>query len=540
MGIYAFAQVSDIEKDSIKVKTLHSEIQTIINSDPEVATIKIEETIALINKHELSDQNKPFFLLKKALLLERLAYLSRRENNYEEALKYLQESLSLKREIGETFTLSTTYSQIAWLWIYQNELEKTKIHLDSAYALSKQYNNIKEKIRTLSRYGILHLNLKEYQIAEKYHLNAIKLADSIKDDRSIVITNANYSDFLRRQDRLEESIPYLKKSMEMHKKANNQIGLESCYYALGITYRKLGQPKKAIKALNRAITMSKELKNKSLIHSRYYQLGKIYEQLKDYKNAYLTQNDYALSKHKAQNESHYRKMANLESKYKYEQQRTIDSIQFAKEKREIELIARSESAKKKFYFLVLILVIGASGVIGFLARRMFLSKTQITLERLEKEKARKELLDQQVTAKEEEIKRLVADNTMRLNFKQELLDQLNKELSEKKPEDLKASITSLTKELKSQIITEDKLSSLQHKINDVNHGFDAKLVKLYPELTKTEREVCSLLRLNLSIKEIMTIRNASQDAIKSIRYRIRKKMGLSAKDELEQFIQNIV
>ncbi|MEW7278279.1 tetratricopeptide repeat protein [Aquimarina sp. 2201CG1-2-11] len=536
-----FSQESTIIEDSLRIEKLYGHAIEVINTDPTTARKNLEKTLDELDNNLIPKYpDNHHFLLKKALIIERLAYFLRRENKYDKALAYLHQSLKLKKKVNETYTLGYTYSQIAWMWMYQLEFEKSRINLDSAYYLSKKYNNIKEKIRTLSRYGVVYLNTKEYVKAEQHHHRAVRLADSLKEISPIAATNANYADFLRRRGRYEESVPYLEKAIEKHKEGNNQIGLESGYFALGITYREAGRLDKAIDALNQAITMTKNLQNKSLIHSRYFQLSKAYAKLNDHKNAYLTLKKYVTAKNKAQNESHYKKMANLESKYKYEQQRSIDSIQFTKEKREVELIAHTESAKKQFYFLLLILVIIAAGVIGFLARRMYLSKTQIALERLEKEKIQKELLDQQVTAKEEEIKRLVADNTMRLNFKQELLDQLNKELSEKNPEDLKTSITSLTKELKSQIITEDKLSSLQHKIDDINHGFDAKLVKLYPELTKTEREVCSLLRLNLSIKEIMTIRNASQDAIKSIRYRIRKKMGLSAKEELEQFIQNIV
>lgn len=535
-----FSKSYEAQKDSLQVEELYSKAIEIIDVNPVESRKIFEKTLITINKNiSGSNSDSSFFLVKKAFILERLAYFLRRENKYGAALEYLQESLELKRKVDETYTLGYTYSQIAWLWIYQSEFDKTKINLDSAYAISKRYGNIKETIRSLSRYGTLYLNLKEYKKAEDHHLRAVKLADSINDSRAMATTNANYADFLRRRKRYEESIPYLEKSMIMHEKNDNQIGLESGYYALGLTYRNLKKPYKAIKAYKRSIEMSEKQKNKAIIHMRYLGLSKSYEDVRDYKNAFLSYKQFNIFQEKGKNEINYRKMADLESKYKYEQQLALDSLRFDQEKREVELIAVSESTKKRLYFLLLILALIAAGVIAFLVRRMYMGKTQIALERLEKEKAQKELLDRQIEAKEEEIKRLVADNTMRLNFKQELLDQLNNELSEKESEDLKLSLSSLAKELKSQINTEDKLSSLQHKIDEVNQGFNSKLIKLYPELTKTEREVCALLRLNLSIKEIMTIRNASQDSIKSIRYRIRKKLGLSSGEELEQFIQNI-
>ena len=90
-----------------------------------------------------------------------------------------------------------------------------------------------------------------------------------------------------------------------------------------------------------------------------------------------------------------------------------------------------------------------------------------------------------------------------------------------------------------QIVTENKLSLLQDKISEVNKSFDQNISSKYPNLTKTEREICSLLRLNLSIKEIASIRNSSTDSVKAVRYRIRKKMEVPKNEELEKYIQTL-
>ena len=52
-------------------------------------------------------------------------------------------------------------------------------------------------------------------------------------------------------------------------------------------------------------------------------------------------------------------------------------------------------------------------------------------------------------------------------------------------------------------------------------------------------EICNLIRMNLSMKEIANIRNTSVGAIRTSRYRIRKKMNIPKGKELEMVIQNI-
>ncbi len=147
----------------------------------------------------------------------------------------------------------------------------------------------------------------------------------------------------------------------------------------------------------------------------------------------------------------------------------------------------------------------------------------------------------QLKVKEDEVRNLMADNSMRLTFKEEWLAKLKNEvLVATDKTELKQSLNSLIAQLRLQIDTENKLAGLQEKIDYNNISFDQKLQELFPDLTKGEREVCALLRLNLSIKEIMIIRNVSSDSVKSMRRRIRKKMNISQDIELESFIQQLV
>ncbi len=152
----------------------------------------------------------------------------------------------------------------------------------------------------------------------------------------------------------------------------------------------------------------------------------------------------------------------------------------------------------------------------------------------------KEMLIRKLEVKEEAIKSLMADNSMRLTFKEEWLSKLKNEVHvAADASELRQSLNSLIAQLRLQIDTEYKLAGLQEKIDHNDINFDSKLKELYPDLTKGEREVCALLRLNLSIKEIMIIRNVSSDSVKSMRRRIRKKMNIPSEIELENFIQEL-
>ena len=76
-------------------------------------------------------------------------------------------------------------------------------------------------------------------------------------------------------------------------------------------------------------------------------------------------------------------------------------------------------------------------------------------------------------------------------------------------------------------------------IDDLNSGFISKLSELYPDLSKSERRLASLLKIGMSSKEISLIMSMEPKSVDMARYRLRKKLNLSANDNLCDFLGKI-
>jgi DNA-binding CsgD family transcriptional regulator len=73
----------------------------------------------------------------------------------------------------------------------------------------------------------------------------------------------------------------------------------------------------------------------------------------------------------------------------------------------------------------------------------------------------------------------------------------------------------------------------------VHANFYGELLRICPELSPSEIRIAALLRLNLSTKEMEALTFKSESGIKSIRYRLRKKLGLDSDDNLTAFLIRI-
>jgi tetratricopeptide (TPR) repeat protein len=74
---------------------------------------------------------------------------------------------------------------------------------------------------------------------------------------------------------------------------------------------------------------------------------------------------------------------------------------------------------------------------------------------------------------------------------------------------------------------------------DQHKGFYEALKKYAPSLTNNDLRLCSLTRMRLSLKETAEILNLSVDAVKSGRYRVRKKLNLEADENLSDFLNQL-
>ena len=94
----------------------------------------------------------------------------------------------------------------------------------------------------------------------------------------------------------------------------------------------------------------------------------------------------------------------------------------------------------------------------------------------------------------------------------------------------------IRKDLELQSTEQDNWEVFKLLFTEVHKDFFNKLKAKHPALTKTELKFCAYLRIHLSSSQISSILNVTNEGIKKTRYRIRKKLDLSPKDSLEDYI----
>ena len=92
--------------------------------------------------------------------------------------------------------------------------------------------------------------------------------------------------------------------------------------------------------------------------------------------------------------------------------------------------------------------------------------------------------------------------------------------------------------LQSDLKKPDLLTSFSN-FEKLYPDFRQSLQKIIPDISANELKLCSLLRLNLSSKEVSQLLNITPASVNKARYRIRKKIGLDSKEDLFVYLSNI-
>lgn len=190
-----------------------------------------------------------------------------------------------------------------------------------------------------------------------------------------------------------------------------------------------------------------------------------------------------------------------------------------------------------------------SGLIAFafiIYRRNRLKSEQLHLvekELFEHKIQLQELEKVQLTTEIEHKTKSLQDFAADFSRKKEFGEELHKMLVDLRhisdQDTLNRKVSEAVHYMKSHLSIDDSFAEFQESINALNAQFSEKLSARCPDLSSSEIKICALLKLELSSKEIATIRNISVDSVKTMRHRIRKKLALDTEDKLHIFLRDL-
>lgn len=440
----------------------------------------LTKAIDILGRQEVDSQSD------LGVMQQRLANTYFKQSKFEFANELYRKALNAFKETGQIQNYNLTLINLAESYNHLDEHDSALVTIDESIEGLQTFKNKNLLAIANGVKAIIFSELNKKEDANKYYAIAYEYALESKSERFVQIAR-DYLISLVKLEKYNEAQKVFDKTMPHLENTNIEYQysflLESAKYFASIDDNK-----------------------------RAFQLSVQSHELKD--SSYYTNKEELVDELQTRYRVHEKEQANNQLK-----------LDVLKKEKNISILTLSTIIA---VFLILFVVIIWRSRINYKNKVLALEKENNAdlSKSLEVEKENSELKQKLIEQQKSEL----------LGYSMEV-SNMNEKIEDliKKFEDNDIS-SSLSGQLKSLITVNKSWDSFIERFKEVDPHFIPRLSKKYPTLTQKDLEFCSLVRINISYKDIGNFLQISHESVFKKKYRISKKMELDSDIDFQNYI----
>ncbi|OJX49497.1 MAG: hypothetical protein BGO88_14750 [Flavobacterium sp. 38-13] len=463
--------------------------------DNKSATRYLLKGIEILSKSDDKTDRKNLVVQK-----QKLANIYFKLENFKFAIDLYEECLPAMKEVKDLKNYYLTLINYGDCLTYVKDNTKAKKALMEAAKGLEDFHNAEFISLAYSKLGKIALHEKKYDLSGFYYKKAF---DGIKNTDSFrfMLIGAEYIQLLNQIGDFEKALGIIKLvENSPNRKTFNAEDQMFFYEVSAVTFKNTNIKDKGIEALEKAIIIKDSLA-------------------------------------KAHKES-----TTEELQAKFQTQTQQEKNLFLKQKN--ELLSQKVSAQRRNYILI------GSGIVVICALGFAISRAYWLKHKLEKAKLREaEIEKMNLLERNAYKKRITEDQQQIIQLREQELTSMTLQLAnlqdqissiiENESSGADSKSNSVKSSLQQIIKQKDYWKEFSIKFGQIHPNFNDKLQERFPILTKNDINFCSLLKLNLSNKEIATLLQISHESVITKKYRIKKKINIQDDNEFQKIISEI-
>jgi DNA-binding CsgD family transcriptional regulator len=498
--------LSEADSDSSRIQSLIAIADYYVGGD-----INMDKAVSYYNQAlQIADENELHLFECNALLrLSRLYHAT----NYDIAQDYLIRAYNIAKENSFSGLYANIYTQFGLIKMYLEEDDKAREYFHKANQLYYERKDSVGIAANLHNLGILLNRADILDSAEQLFLQAAKINQRIGQYHFYARNLRGLTEICYKKGDLKKSDFYYGKSLRLSRDLKDYGFIQSLYDWKGRTFLLVNKIDSAIYYGNEIL----KLKEMGMISYSERDAFDILQQAYNRKGNYKAAFKYSQKLHRFNDSvakfQHSREIDMLELKLKADNEIKLNELRY--ENRSLQMTIMLIALGFGFVLL--------SAFVYVLVRRI--KKRQRENQKILKVKDDLEL---ELKVKNREL----TSKVMNLIEVNNTLDQILSRIDDPKDGFVKSNSSffiPLVKEVKKHR-NNNIWDAFEQEFIMVHPDFMKQLLKRHPDLTPKERRLCSLLRMNLSTKEISQILSLEVRSVEMARTRLRKKLNISGKD----------
>ena len=430
-----------------------------------------------------------------------------RNGDYHNAFSYSSKALKEAKRTGDVTSEREAYLVLEQVtYFYNNDIA---LAMEYNRLVTDSYNGKEQAHQTVRALN----NRFNYMLTYKETIDLTVLAESLCKEYGFSDLLINIYLNASMQALAYEQIETARDYLERAKPLLSNFKEEGYYYsASGFYNLMVGNSPQAIAELKHSIELlgqdDFDAKN---VHS-YFLLQDIYFNEGRYREAYEALMEFAETYTRQHNTANVVNLSKL-----------INEMELAQADERLKQHQREMQQNQEYNDLLrhihtaIICFIAAIAILAILLWRM-----QRKNSRLNSIKAEQELRHKNEIIKIQQLQQFEEQNNM-----EQLCEELNRAANITDNRDMRNELRHIIRRLQKGGGANNNWAEVEKTLASSNDAFFENLLKEYPNLTKNERKLCTLIHMNLSTKEISNMTHQSVGSINVARSRLRQKFGLT-------------
>jgi len=465
--------------------------------------------------------------LNYAISLGNVSTTLQEMGNVSEAINYSLKAAKIFKSLKDSMDLAKRYGTIANIYLDMSDLKNGIAYYNRGISLVDSTKHKSLYITFVFNMATLYHQAHEYDTAIYFYNLSLNHYKQVNDREGIAIANQNIGLSLIEKKAYKKAINYLQNAYLLFSNLYTIRNVADVLSDLGLAYSRAGLNDSAIIYMKMSVDtavkyhlLTEELKGRELLYHVYKTKGNFAPALLNLEKFKLLEDSMFSAETK-------QKIADLNIKYEA-------GIKDEKIK-QLELNEKLITIRNRTRIIVLIsitiLLILLINILYY-RKRIQHKMLKIKSELWKKEKAE---LDKELGFKRKQL----SSHALHMTQKNKILQNIRKAVNEVLPEvpdSTKSRIRTLQQELNKSLRYDKDWEVFSIYFNELNKDFFEKLTAINPNLSQHDLRLAALLRMNMNIKEAAAILNIAPDSVKTARYKLRKKLGLTPEEDLVRFI----
>lgn len=475
-------------------------------------------------------------------ILNALACVYLRQYRYKDALKILFIALSMEERNKNISAAGGNMVNIGTVFFKLQDYERAKYYFRKALQIFIQLKDYSRINISLSNIGSVFIGQKEADSALTYYQMALDYFENTKTNKyAQVHILVEMSSLYQAKKDYEKSFKVLNRGLSICKTMEMRENFAKCLTEMAQTYLKVGQNDKAVQYAQEALKITENEKLLLLSSTNREVLYKIYREQHRTNLALQNLEEINTIKDSLQKKNTLELLEKMDSKYLTEklQQKEV----FLKQQSDLY---RTNQIQFYLVLFIVVLILCIISILFLIKHQASRRKTKILEQETQINKQKGIIHLQEKAIFESELARqkneILAISTLQGTTNEHLLKIINdlrqmalNEINNKKISD---SLYKMAADIE-KLSLSDSWSDFRKWFTDIHPKFYENLNNICPSLTSNDLKIASMLRMNLSSKEIASLTFRSLDSIHIARYRLRKKLGIGDDNNLVTFLFSV-